>query len=201
MDICAELQEVSTMLEKVALLGSHAASDGKKESSPTDLLRSDYEKEIEEAKINHCNKTLALHRMLVWHAVSEQLKHSDTEADALRASICHTLDLSSRILKLQQESSDLHEQISQLQKQKLELKRLTHERMQELDELNRVRQHPEEGRYSSVLQKGQSVLEKHQKSTTIIQNVLRGVILASRLHWGADPKLRDLTLGLDSMPD
>ncbi|XP_064153107.1 centromere protein H [Anguilla rostrata] len=171
------------------------------ESSDAEKDESEYENEIEEAKISHCNKTLALHRMQVWKAVSDKLKQSDTEADAMRATTNHTQDLCSKVMKLQQESRELQDQIIGLQKQKLELKRLTHEKMREMEELKRVREHPEEGKYSKVLQKAQSVLEKYQKMTTVTQNVLRGVILASRIHWRDDPKLRDIALGLESMPD
>ncbi|KAJ8413970.1 hypothetical protein AAFF_G00065680 [Aldrovandia affinis] len=237
MDAYAELQEVAKQLEKVALTGCQVpvVPNGKKENSPTDLLRikeqmsnqcfemtvkiqagqskkldestdagkdeSEYANEIEEAKINHCNKTLALHRMQVWQAISAKLTQNDAVADTMRASTNHTLNLCSKILKLQQESRELQDQIIQLQKQKLELKRLTHERMREMEEVKRARQHPEEGKYSKVLQKGQSILEKYQKMTTVTQNVLRGVILASRIHWRDDPKLRDIALGLESMPD
>ncbi|KAG5841326.1 hypothetical protein ANANG_G00198350 [Anguilla anguilla] len=112
------------------------------ESSDAEKDESEYENEIEEAKISHCNKTLALHRMQVWKAVSDKLKQSDTEADAMRATTNHTQDLCSKVMKLQQESRELQDQIIGLQKQKLELKRLTHEKMREMEELKRVREHP-----------------------------------------------------------
>lgn len=54
-----------------------------------------------------------------------------------------------------------------------DLKRLTHEKMKEMDELKRKREHPEAEKYRNVLQKGQSHLEKYQKMATITQNVLR----------------------------
>ncbi|XP_061117709.1 centromere protein H [Conger conger] len=171
------------------------------ENSDAEKDESEYEKEIEEAKISHCNKTLALHRMQVWEAISEKLKQSDVEADAMRASTNHTQDLCSKIMKLQQQSRELQEQTTGLQKQKLELKKLTHERMQEIEELKRLREHPEEGKYSKVLEKAQSVLEKYQKMTAVTQNVLRGVILACRIHWRDDPKLAHIVLGLEGMPD
>ncbi|KAG7481172.1 hypothetical protein MATL_G00063800 [Megalops atlanticus] len=171
------------------------------ETSDAEKDVSECENEIEEAKINHCNKTLALHRMQIWQAISEKVKQNDTEAGRMRASITHTLDLCSKIMKLQQESRDLQDEVTEVQKQKLEVKRLTHEKMREMEELKRMREHPEEGKYSKVLQKGQSVLEKYQRMTTITQNVLRGVIIASRINWRDDPKLRDIALGLESMPD
>ncbi|KAJ8285400.1 hypothetical protein GJAV_G00026380 [Gymnothorax javanicus] len=171
------------------------------ESSDAEKDESEYENEIEEAKTSHCNKMLALHRMQVWNAVSEKLKQTDMEADALRVSTNQTQDLCAKIMKLQQESRELQDQITVLQKQKLELKRLTHERMREMEELKRVREHPEEGKYSAVLQKAQAVLEKYQKMTMVTQNVLRGVILASKVHWREDLKLKDIALGLEGMPD
>uniref|UniRef100_A0A4W5KHX9 Centromere protein H n=1 Tax=Hucho hucho TaxID=62062 RepID=A0A4W5KHX9_9TELE len=156
---------------------SCSASDAEK-----DVL--DYANTLEEAKIIHFNKTLALHRMQVWHAISEKLKQSDPEAVAMRGLTSCSLDLCSKIKTLQQ----------------VDLKRLTHEKMKEMDELKRKREHPEAEKYRNVLQKGQSHLEKYQKMATITQNVLRGIIIASKVNWRDDPKLRDIAMTLEDIP-
>ncbi|XP_038869564.1 centromere protein H [Salvelinus namaycush] len=172
---------------------SCSASDAEK-----DLL--DYANTLEEAKIIHFNKTLALHRMQVWHAISEKLKQSDPEAVAMRGLTSCSLDLCSKIKTLQQESCELQDQITDVKKQRLDLKRLTHEKMKEMDELKRKREHPEAEKYRNVLQKGQSHLEKYQKMATITQNVLRGIIIASKVNWRDDPKLRDIAMTLEDIP-
>ncbi|CAB1319910.1 unnamed protein product [Coregonus sp. 'balchen'] len=160
----------------------------------------DYASTLEEAKITHFNKTLALHRMQVWHAISEKLKSSDPEAEAMRGLTNRSLDLCSKIKTLQQESCALQDQITDLQKQRLDLKRLTHEKMKEMDELKRKREPPEAEKYRNILQKGQSHLEKYQKMATVTQNVLRGIIIASKVNWRDDPKLRDIAMTLEDIP-
>ncbi|XP_071256360.1 centromere protein H-like [Salvelinus alpinus] len=86
---------------------------------------------------------------------------------------------------------ELQDQITDLQKQRLDLKRLTHE----IDELKR------EPLRGGEVQKGQSHLEKYQKMATITQNVLRGIIIASKVNWrDDDPKLRDIAMKLEDIP-
>ncbi|MFT7811898.1 centromere protein H [Arapaima gigas] len=184
---------------KVQISAGQAAKTCGVQESDKDM--SDFETGIEGIKINHCNKTLAVHRMQIWHAIVEKLKMNDSEAQALKALASHSLDLCRRIIKVQKESYEIQNQIFQLQKQRLDLKRLTHEKMKEMEELKRVREHPEEGKYSKVLQKGQSNLEKYRKMATITQNVLRGTILASKVNWRDDPKLREIALGLEDIPN
>uniref|UniRef100_A0A8C8J4Y6 Centromere protein H C-terminal domain-containing protein n=1 Tax=Oncorhynchus tshawytscha TaxID=74940 RepID=A0A8C8J4Y6_ONCTS len=171
---------------------SCSASDAEK-----DLL--DYANTLEEAKIIHFNKTLALHRMQVWHAISEKLKRSDPEAVAMRGLTSCSLDLCSKIKTLQQVGHILFFDICFIYFS-ADLKRLTHEKMKEMDELKRKREHPEAEKYRNVLQKGQSHLEKYQKMATITQNVLRGIIIASQVNWRDDPKLRDISMTLEDIP-
>ncbi|XP_029115499.1 centromere protein H [Scleropages formosus] len=184
---------------KVQISAGQAQKTGALQESDRDM--SELESGIEGVKINHCNGTLAVHRMQIWHAIIEKLKMNDGEAETLKALTSHSLDLSRRIIKLQKDSCEIQDQIFQLQKQRLDLKRLIHEKMKEMEELKRVREHPEEGKYSKVLQKGQSNLEKYQKMATITQNVLRGTILASKVNWREDPKLRKIALGLEDIPN
>uniref|UniRef100_A0A8C7KXR9 Centromere protein H n=1 Tax=Oncorhynchus kisutch TaxID=8019 RepID=A0A8C7KXR9_ONCKI len=224
------LENLASSLETMALNGFQATTvdNGQKDSSPAEMLRMkeqmsnqcfemavklqagkskrsscsasdaekdllDYANTLEEAKIIHFNKTLALHRMQVWHAISEKLKQSDPEA------IYGMLFLTSCLL-CQKESCELQNQITDVKKQRLDLKRLTHEKMKEMDELKRKREHPEAEKYRNVLQKGQSHLEKYQKMATITQNVLRGIIIASKVNWRDDPKLRDISMTLEDIP-
>ncbi|KAL0979284.1 hypothetical protein UPYG_G00183180 [Umbra pygmaea] len=158
----------------------------------------DYTNALEEAKITHFNQSLALHRMQVWHAISEKLKQRDPEAEAMRGLTIRCLDLCSQIKTNQQKSFELQDEITVLQKQRLDLKRLTHEKMKEMEELKK-REHPESEKYRNVLQKGQSNLEKYQRIVTITQNVLRGIIIASKVNWRNEPKLRDIAMTLDDI--
>lgn len=53
------------------------------------------------------------------------------------------------------------------------MKRLTHEKMKEMDELMAKKEHPDTQKYKAALEKGQSNLEKYKKMTVMTQNVLR----------------------------
>lgn len=53
------------------------------------------------------------------------------------------------------------------------MKRLTHEKMKEMEELMSKKQHPDTEKYKAALAKGQANLEKYKKMTIMTQNVLR----------------------------
>ncbi|KAJ8005719.1 hypothetical protein DPEC_G00120830 [Dallia pectoralis] len=175
------------------------SGEGIRSCSPSDAEKDlpDYVHSLEEAKISHFNKTLALHRMQVWHAISEKMKQQDPEAEAIKKLSDRSLELCAKIKRFQQESFELQDQITVLQKQRLDLKRRTHEKMKEMEELKTKAQLPVAEEYRNVLQKGQSNLEKYQKIVAIEQNVLRGIIIASKVNWIDDPKLRDIAMTLE----
>lgn len=52
------------------------------------------------------------------------------------------------------------------------MKRLTHEKMKEMEELM-SKKHPDTEKYKAALEKGQANLEKYKKMTVMTQNVLR----------------------------
>lgn len=54
-----------------------------------------------------------------------------------------------------------------------EMKRLTHEKIKEIEELMAKKEHPDTHKYKATLEKGQSNLEKYKKITVMTQNVLR----------------------------
>lgn len=53
------------------------------------------------------------------------------------------------------------------------MKRLTHEKMKEMEELMAKKEHPDREKYKAALEKGQSNLEKYKKMAVMTQNVLR----------------------------
>lgn len=53
------------------------------------------------------------------------------------------------------------------------MKRLTREKMKEMEELKSKKQHPDTEKYKAALEKGQTNLEKYKKMTIMTQNVLR----------------------------
>ncbi|KAM3867550.1 centromere protein H [Diretmus argenteus] len=160
----------------------------------------DYVSALEDAKTTHFNKTMALHRMQMWNAITEKLKQGESETDLMKVVSDRCMALCSRIKKLQQESRDLEDLITELQKQRLEVKRRTSEKMKEMDELMYKKEHPDMEKYKAALQKGQANLEKYKKMAIMTQNVLRGILLASKLNWLDDPKVRDIAMTLEEFP-
>ncbi|XP_028811208.1 centromere protein H [Denticeps clupeoides] len=158
-----------------------------------------HERELEEARIAHCNKTLALNRAEILNAVFEKMTQIDAEADEMRTLSNRNADLCSRIRKLQQESHDLQDQITKMQIKRRETKGHIKEKMLELTELKQMRENKGEV-HQHIVDRAESVLEKYQKIATISQNVLRGIILASRVNWIDDPKLRGIAMGLENIP-
>lgn len=55
----------------------------------------------------------------------------------------------------------------------IEMKRLTHEKMKEIEELMSRKEHPDTEKYKAALEKGQANLEKYKKMAVMTQNVLR----------------------------
>ncbi|XP_018523862.1 centromere protein H [Lates calcarifer] len=160
----------------------------------------DYVNELERVKTDHFNSTMTLHRMQMWHAIGEKLKQNDLEADALKAASDRCMALCSRIKQLQRESRDLQGEITETQKKRLEMKRLTHEKMKEMEELTSKREDPDTEKYKAALEKGRANLEKYKKMAIMTQNVLRGILLACKVNWLDDPQLRDIVMTLEEFP-
>ncbi|XP_019722632.1 centromere protein H [Hippocampus comes] len=156
--------------------------------------------ELERIKSRHFNSTLALHRMQMWHAIGEKMKENNSETDALKAISDRCMTLCSHIKTVQQESRALQDEITELQKNRLELKRLTHEKMREIEDLKVKKVHPNAEKYKAVLEKGLTNLEELKKMVIMGQNVLRGLLLAYKINWMADPHLRDIALTLEEFP-
>lgn len=55
----------------------------------------------------------------------------------------------------------------------VEMKRLMHEKMKEMEELALKKEHPDSEKYKAALEKGQANLEKYKRMAIMTQNVLR----------------------------
>ncbi|XP_047447365.1 centromere protein H [Mugil cephalus] len=169
-------------------------------TSEADRDLPDYIEELERVKTVHFNSTLALHRMQMWHAIGEKLKEKDSEADALKSVSDRCMALCSQIKQFQQESRSLQDEITDIQMKRLEIKRLTHEKMKQIEELMSKKEHPDSEKYKVALEKGQMNLEKYKKITIMTQNVFRGILLACKVNWLDDPKLREIAMSLEEFP-
>ncbi|XP_068594825.1 centromere protein H [Brachionichthys hirsutus] len=182
----------------VQLLTGKSKSSCSQSDAERDLQ--DYVSELERVKTVNFNSTLILHRMQMWHAIGEKLKENDSQADDLKAVSERFLTLCTHIKQLQQESRDLQDEITELQKKRLEMKRLIHEKMKETEELISKKHFPDTDKFKGALGKGMANLEKYKKMVVMMQNVIRGLILACKVNWMDDPKLRDIAMTLEELP-
>ncbi|XP_021171452.2 centromere protein H [Fundulus heteroclitus] len=156
--------------------------------------------ELERVKTVHFNSTLALHRIQMWHAIEEKMKQAGPDAEALKAVSDRAKALCSQIKMLQSENRTLQDEITEMQKKRLEIKRLIHEKMKVMEELRSNNEQPITDKYKTVLEKGQANLEKYKKITIMSQNVLRGILLAFKVNWLDNPKLREVVMTLEEFP-
>uniref|UniRef100_A0A3Q3LXF4 Centromere protein H n=1 Tax=Mastacembelus armatus TaxID=205130 RepID=A0A3Q3LXF4_9TELE len=176
------------------------AGKNKKSRSTSEAERSLPVSELERVKTDYFNSTLILHRMQMWHAIEEKLKHNDSEADAIKAMGERCMALCSRLKQLQKESRTLQDEVTEIQKKRLEMKQLTHEKMQEMEELMSREKHPDTEKYKAALEKARANCEKYKKLITMTQSVLRGILLACKINWMDDPTLRDIAMTLEEFP-
>lgn len=198
-DILRIKQQMSNQCFEMAVELNREMNRSSYDGSEAERDLPDYVSEVERVKTLYFNSTITLHRIQIWHAIEEKLQQNDPMADALKAVSGRCLSLCSQIKELQQESRVLSDEITEMQKKRLEMKRLMHEKMKEIDDLMKTA-HPNTEQYKAVLEKGLSNLEKHKKIAVMIQNVLRGMILACKINWMDDPKLGDIAMSLEELP-
>ncbi|KAM9391968.1 centromere protein H [Pholidichthys leucotaenia] len=193
-------QQMSNQCFEMAL--HLTAGKGKRSCSISETVRDlpDYMSELEAIKALQFNSTLALHRMQMWHAIEDRITSSDTEGTSLKATSDHCMSLCSQINQLQQNTRRLQNEITEIQKKRLDMKRLIHEKIKEMEELMSKKESTDTERYKAALEKGQANLEKYKKMAIMTQNVLRGILLACKVNWLDDPKLRDIAMTLEDLP-
>ncbi|XP_051524547.1 centromere protein H-like isoform X2 [Myxocyprinus asiaticus] len=171
-----------------------------KDLCEADADLSKYESEIEQARLSHFSKTLVLIRMQIWNTITEKIIQNDADAEPLKALTNQNTELCEKTMAILKETRDLQDQITDFQKERLDLKGQIKKKMQEINELKQVKEDQGEVQQRAK-ERAEAVLQKYQKVTAILQNVLRGIILASKVNWRDDPKLRDITMGLEHIPN
>ncbi|XP_042585543.1 centromere protein H-like isoform X2 [Cyprinus carpio] len=178
-----------------------------KESCEADADLSKYESKIEQARLSYFNKTLVLNscvlclflcRMQIWNVITGKMIQNDADAEVLKDLTHQNTKLCEKTMKILKETRELQDQITDIQKERLDLKGQIKKKMQEINELKQVKENQGEVQQRAK-ERAEAVLQKYQKVTTILQNVLRGMILASKVSWRDDPKLRDIAMGLENI--
>ncbi|MBN3316561.1 CENPH protein, partial [Atractosteus spatula] len=194
MDVFEKLESTALKLRNMALSScqSPVLTSSKEEETLTHLLRLEITFETSILLQNPL-----FFSMQVTQAILENLKRKGKEAELMMATINHTLSLCSRIQKMKQESRETEDQLLEIQKKRLELKKLNNGKMKEIQELKMKCDHPERGKYSEILKQGQKNLDKYLQMVAVVKNVFQGIIIASKVNWAADSKLKDIILGME----
>ncbi|XP_067270183.1 centromere protein H [Pseudorasbora parva] len=171
-----------------------------KETCEAEADQSKYESAIEQARFSYFNKTLVLNRMQIWNAIIDKMIQNDADAEPLKELTKQNTELCEKTMKILKETRELQDQITDVQKERLDLKGRIKKKMLEINDLKRVKENQGEVQQRTK-ERAEAVLQKYQKVTTILQNVLRGIILASKVNWRDDPKLRDIAMGLENIPN
>lgn len=170
-----------------------------RESCEAEADLSKYESEIEQARLSHFNKTLVLNRMQIWSAVIEKMIQNGADAEELKELTNQNSEICEKTIQILKETRELQDQITDVQKQRLDLKGQIKKKMQEINELKQEKENQGEVQQKTK-ERAEAVLQKYQRITTILQNVLRGIILASKVNWREDPKLSDIVMKLEHIP-
>uniref|UniRef100_A0A3Q2P080 Centromere protein H n=1 Tax=Fundulus heteroclitus TaxID=8078 RepID=A0A3Q2P080_FUNHE len=217
MDALDNMGGVNPAVDPVGQNDGPAAEDSvaQNDGSPADMLR------IKQQLSNHCfemavqlnagkserpsssseaERELWVGGIQMWHAIEEKMKQAGPDAEALKAVSDRAKALCSQIKMLQSENRTLQDEITEMQKKRLEIKRLIHEKMKVMEELRSNNEQPITDKYKTVLEKGQANLEKYKKITIMSQNVLRGILLAFKVNWLDNPKLREVVMTLEEFP-
>ncbi|XP_075446712.1 centromere protein H [Ascaphus truei] len=155
------------------------------------------EQEIENLKVSYQNKTLALQRIQLVHALQTKMQENSSDSMLIQDMMKHILALSSSILKSQQETRDLEEKLYEVRKKRLVLKELGSKMMLQMQTLKRDWKQDLEVIENDKLKKILQILEKQIHITTVVQCVFQSLILGSRVNWAEDPKLKDIVLKLE----
>uniref|UniRef100_A0A8C2FRN3 Centromere protein H n=1 Tax=Cyprinus carpio TaxID=7962 RepID=A0A8C2FRN3_CYPCA len=136
--------------------------------------------------------------MQIWNVITGKMIQNDADAEVLKDLTHQNTKLCEKTMKILKETRELQDQITDIQKERLDLKGQIKKKMQEINELKRVKENQGEVQQRAK-ERAEAVLQKYQKVTTILQNVLRGIVLASKVNWRDDPKLRDIAMGLENI--
>ncbi|XP_056370558.1 centromere protein H [Oenanthe melanoleuca] len=156
----------------------------------------DLQKNIEEVKVSFQNKTLALQRIQIMDALRKKLKQNDEDSRLILETRKRILLLSRTIIEYQEQARHKEQELIDIKRKRLLLKN----RLQKLQEMQTTMKKEKEKRESVdgvEIQEMLQTLQNTRKTTTILQNVLQGIIFGSTVNWAEDPSLKAIVLKLE----
>ncbi|XP_005060779.1 PREDICTED: centromere protein H [Ficedula albicollis] len=151
---------------------------------------------IEKAKGSFQNKTLALQRIQIMDALRKKLKQDDKDSRLILETIKHILLLSRTIIEYQQQARQKEEELIDIKRKRLLLKNREH-KLQEMQTTMKKEKEKKESVNGVEIQEMHETLERARETTTILQNVLQGIIFGSTVNWAEYPSLKEIVLQLE----
>ncbi|NWT94987.1 CENPH protein, partial [Urocynchramus pylzowi] len=157
----------------------------------------DLERDTEEAKISFWNKTLALQRIQIMDALRKKLKQNDEHSRVILETMKHIVLLSRTIIDYQQQICQKEQQLIDIKKERLSLKKYGEQKLQQIHTMMKRQKEKQASVNVTEMEKMLKKLEKERQVTTIIQNVFQNIIIGSRVNWAEDPSLKAIVLQLE----
>ncbi|NWR87296.1 CENPH protein, partial [Furnarius figulus] len=158
----------------------------------------DVQSDIEETKVSLRNKMLALHRIQLMAALRNKVNQDDKDKDSclILETMKHIMLLSRTIIKYKQQAREKEQQLTDIRRKRLSLKKEEEQKLQQIKTLKKKAKE-EQGSKNLIEAKILSNLEKEREMTTVIQNVFQNIIIGSRVNWAEDPSLKEIVLQLE----
>ncbi|NXS32847.1 CENPH protein, partial [Pomatostomus ruficeps] len=172
---------------------AHGVQHGRSWHATQDLQR-----DIEEVKVTFHNKTLALQRIQLMNALRNKM-HQDGDEDSrlILETIKHMVLLSRTIIEYQQQACQKEQQLIDIKRKRLSLKRDGGQKLQQIQTMMKRQMEKQASVNVTETEKMLDTLEKERQMTTIIQNVFQNIIIGSKVNWAEDPSLKAIVLQLE----
>ncbi|NWW57567.1 CENPH protein, partial [Ifrita kowaldi] len=157
----------------------------------------DLQRDIEEVKVSFQNKTLALQRVQIMDALRNKVSQDDEESRLILETMKHIVLLSRTIIEYQQQAHQKEQQLINIKRNRLSLKKDGGQKLWQIRTMMKRERVKQASVNVTETQKLLDKLEKERQMTTIIQNVLQGIIIGSRVNWAEDPSLKAIVLQLE----
>ncbi|XP_034956157.1 centromere protein H isoform X2 [Zootoca vivipara] len=157
----------------------------------------DLGKELEELKLSHKHKTLALQRLQVNDALRAKLRNNDDNSKLIWETIEHIMMLSTAVIKSKQQSRELEEKLNEVKRRKQPLRQAIDCKLADIHNMKmKQKEELENMEVSEMLKKARGKLQKEIEMTTLIQNIFQ-LITGSQVNWLEDPALKEIVLQLE----
>ncbi|NXB83724.1 CENPH protein, partial [Vidua chalybeata] len=105
--------------------------------------------------------------------------------------------LSQTIIDNQQKLHQKEQQLINIKKERLSLKKYGGQKLQQIHTMMKRQKEKNASVNVAETEKMLNKLEKERQMTTIIQNVFQNVIIGSKVNWAEDPSLKAIVLQLE----